>query len=215
MGVLATGAILANSRADRELGDIVHDNLVDTPSDEWAEAIHLNSDFGDGFYTLPVFGAAFVIGRIGDEIPALNIVGDWGENSLRIFTVGALPLVVLQRVTGGSRPGESAHQSHWQPFRDSNGVSGHAFMGAIPFLAAAELTENRWVKVGLVAASVLPGFSRLTDAEHYPSQVLIGWSLAYLATSAVSETNEMNAGGWQLVPLPVEHGQGAGLEIRW
>lgn len=101
------------------------------------------------------------------------------------------------------------HRSRWRPFRDGNGVSGHAFMGAIPLLAAAELTENRWVKVGRVAASVLPGFSRLTDAEHDPSQVLIGWSPAYPAASAVSESITMNADGRQLVPLPIEHGQGA------
>lgn len=98
------------------------------------------------------------------------------------------------------------HRSRWRPFHDGNGVSGHAFMGAIPFLAAAEPAENHWAESGRVAASVLPGFSRLTDAEHDPSQVLIGWSLAYPAASAVSETNEMNAGGRQLVPLPAEHG---------
>ena len=43
--------------------------------------------------------------------------------------------------TGASRPADG-QGSHWHMFNDNNGVSGHAFIGAIPFLAAAEMVER-------------------------------------------------------------------------
>ena len=99
----------------------------------------------------------------------------------------------LQLLTGAGRPDETHESSEWQPFQDNNGVSGHSFMGAIPFMSAAKMTDNLWLKGSLYAASTIPGISRINDDRHYFSQVMLGWWLAYLAESAVDHSHNPNA----------------------
>ena len=117
------------------------------------------------------------IGLAGD------VVGEWGSRSLRMFVVGAPPLYVMQWVTGASRPADGGG-SQWHSFADNNGVSGHAFIGAIPFLAAADMVESPLLKGTLYVCSTFVGFSRMTDNAHYPSQVFLGWYLAWASSRA-------------------------------
>ena len=107
---------------------------------------------GEGRYELAVWGTATVTGLVFDESVLGEVVGEWGSRSLRTFAVGAPPLYVLQLATGASRPADG-HGSHWHWFNDNNGVSGHAFIGAVPFLAAAEMVENPWAKGSLYVCS--------------------------------------------------------------
>jgi hypothetical protein len=77
-----------------------------------------------------------------------------------MVVVGAPPLYVMQQVTGSSRPGEGSAGSHWHFLNDNNGVSGHAFIGAVPFLAASgirmTLADGRTVVGGqAIMAKVL------------------------------------------------------------
>ncbi len=97
---------------------------------------------------------------------------------LRSILVGGPPLLVLQWATGGARPTETDESSEWRPFHDNNGVSGHSFMGAIPFLSAAKMADNIWIKGSFYAASTLPGISRVNDDAHYFSQAFLGKSFA-------------------------------------
>ena len=41
------------------------------------------------------------------------------------------------------------------------------------------------VKAALYACSVLPGLSRINTSSHYPSQVVLGWWIAFLAVRTV------------------------------
>lgn len=217
----AGGAVMAHTAIDRNLHDFVQENVRNANSDEWTEALGLNKEVGNGFYTLPLFGVAAVAGQYYDDVESVRTIGEWGERSLRTFVVGAPPLVAGQLLTGGSRPYElskTEHNSHWHPFQDNNGVSGHAFMGAIPFLSVAKMAENPWIKGGFYVISTLPGLSRINDGAHYSSQVLIGWTLAYLASEAVDETfddTREEHSDWRLVPLPVSSGHGLAIERRW
>lgn len=217
----AGGAVMANTSIDAHLHDFFQENVRNANSDEWSEALHLNKEIGNGLYTLPLFGVTTITGRVFDDVEPVRVVGEWGERSLRTFVVGAPPLVATQLLTGGSRPNELSkieHNSHWHPFQDNNGVSGHAFMGAIPFLSAAKMVENPWIRSGFYVASTLPGLSRMNDGAHYPSQVLLGWWLAFLAAEAVDGTFDDSGiarRGWHMVPLPVSNGSGIGLERRW
>ena len=77
--------------------------------------------------------------------------------------VGAPATGVLQVAIGASRPSETAAGSRWRPFHDNNGVSGHAFVGAVPFLAAAKYTDNRLLQVALIAASTVTASSRIAE----------------------------------------------------
>ena len=92
-------------------------------------------------------------------------------------------------------------------------MSGHAFMGAIPFLSAAKMTEDPYLKATFYVASTLPGLSRITDDDHYPSQVLLGWWIAYLAASAVDEVN-ISRSHVSIFPMMIPDGAGVGIEFR-
>lgn len=127
-----------------------------------------------------------------DDLPYGSAVAEWGERSLRTLLVGGPPMLGLQYLTGGSRPGETSHESKWTPLQDNNGVSGHSFMGAIPFLSAAKMTDNRWLKAGCYTVSVLPAISRINDDDHYPSQAFLGWWLALAAASAVDRSQALH-----------------------
>ena len=172
-------------------------------------------DIGEGKYALPVFGAAAATGLVFEGNPFGDVVGEWGSRSLRMFVVGAPPLYVLQLATGAGRPSDG-RGSHWQFFNDNNGVSGHAFVGAIPFLAAADMVESPLLKGTLYVCSTFVGFSRMTDNAHYPSQVFLGWYLAWASSRAVSMT-EMHFAGMEVrvVPLPMADLGGVALEGRW
>jgi membrane-associated phospholipid phosphatase len=173
-------------------------------------------DIGEGRYVLPIVGAAAATGLIFEGNPAGDVVGEWGSRSLRMFVVGAPPLYAMQWVTGASRPGEGTAGSRWHFFNDNNGVSGHAFVGALPFLAAVDMVESPLLKGTLYVCSTFVGFSRMTDNAHYPSQVFLGWYLAWASARAVSGT-EMHFAGMDLtiVPLPMADLGGAAVQATW
>ncbi len=172
-------------------------------------------DIGEGRYVLPIFGVAAATGLVFEGNPFGDVVGEWGSRSLRMFVVGAPPLYVLQLATGASRPSDG-YGSHWHFFNDNNGVSGHAFVGAIPFLAAADMVESPLLKGTLYVCSTFVGFSRMTDNAHYPSQVFLGWYLAWASSRAVSMTETQLAGmEVRVVPLPMADLGGMAVEARW
>jgi hypothetical protein len=206
------GALMANTGFDTTMQTAWMDSVKPTDVGNF----FLNcKDIGEGRYALPVFGAAAVTGIILEGNPSGDIVGEWGSRSLRMFVVGAPPIYVLQLATGASRPVDG-NGSQWHMFNDNNGVSGHAFIGAIPFLAAAEMVENPWAKGGLYVCSTFVGFSRMTDNAHYPSQVFLGWYLAFASSVAVSRT-EMHFDSMvvRVVPLPTADLGGLAVEGRW
>ena len=188
------GAIMANTPIDGNLQRHFQSGIRHATSDEWYEALHTPKKLGNGVYTLPIFAAAWAVGEHWDDAPEAGMVGEWGHRSLRTFLVGAPPVLILQQLTGGSRPGESNTNSKWKPFQDNNGVSGHSFMGAVPFLTAAKMTEKPWLKFAFYAGSTLVPLSRINDNGHYPSQAFLGWWMAYLAASAIdhTETSQQN-----------------------
>lgn len=170
---------------------------------------------GEGAYALPVFGAAAATGLLLDDTLVGDTVGQWGSRSLRMFIVGAPPLYVLQMATGASRPDQDVG-SKWHFLNDNNGVSGHAFIGAIPFLAAADMVENPLAKGALYVCSTFVGFSRMNDNAHYPSQVFLGWYLAFASSVAVDRTEVKFAGmSLRAVPMAANNGTGMAVEARW
>jgi len=210
---VGTAAIIANTSADEAIRDAYQENVRSTATDEYSEAMHTPKISGNGKITLPVFAGAFVLGSMFEEGTLGDGLGDWGERSLRTVLVGFPPMLGLQYVTGGSRPGEHPDGSNWHPFSDSNGVSGHAFMGAIPFLSAAKMVDSPFWKTAFYAASTLPGLSRVNDDAHYFSQSLLGWWIAYLAATAVDQT-ETPRGPLSFGAVPVAGGLGLGFELR-
>jgi hypothetical protein len=206
------GALMANTGFD------------DTMQTAWQKGVEPTSlgtffsgckDIGEGRYLLPIFGVAAATGLVFEDNPVGGAVGEWGSRSLRMFVVGAPPLYVLQLATGASRPSDGPG-SEWHFFNDNNGVSGHAFVGAIPFLAAADMVESPLLKGTLYVCSTFVGFSRMTDNAHYPSQVFLGWYLAWASSRAVSMTETRFAGmEVRVVPLPMADLGGMAVEATW
>ncbi|MEZ5943904.1 MAG: phosphatase PAP2 family protein [Planctomycetaceae bacterium] len=207
--LLATGltALMANTNFDGSF-DRHYESLRISPTNDFVGTV---KSFGDGGRMLPIYSGAMVLHWIVPPDSVFAPVGDWGDRAMRAFVVGAPALVGMQLLTGGSRPEEG--NSHWHPFNDNNGASGHAFMGALPFMAAAEMTDHRGLKLGLYSASALTGWSRINDRDHYLSQVVLGWTIAYLATHSVSQTE--GDSGFQMIPVASPEFTGAIFQVRY
>ncbi|MCA9080042.1 MAG: phosphatase PAP2 family protein [Planctomycetaceae bacterium] len=200
-------ALMANTNFDGSF-DRHYDSLRVPSTNGFVKTV---KSFGNGAYTLPIYGGAMALHWLLPADSHLAPVGDWGERTMRAFVVGAPPMLLMQLATGGSRPEEG--KSHWHPFADDNGASGHAFMGALPFLTAAHMTGNRILKSGLYVASGLTGWSRINDRDHYLSQVVLGWSMAWLATRAVARVDD--DGLVQLLPIATPEYSGVLVSLRF
>lgn len=207
----AMGAVMAHTDIDQDLHDWVQNDVRSSGTDSASSGF---KTFGEGKYLLPATAAAMLTGQVLPESEAAGVVGEWGNRTFRAGIAGVPALLFTQAATGASRPGESSAESDWVPFHDNNGVSGHAFVGALPFMTAAQMTDNRWLKGGLYGGSALTGLSRINDGAHYSSQVLIGWSLAYLSTKAVDDTNDERS-LFELTPVPTAEGMGLGVTIDY
>lgn len=184
-GGLGVGGVMANTSIDTHLRSQFHASF-ERP---FGGTLHQAKELGNGRYTLPLFAATWVAGNVFPDSPHLVVAGEWGERSMRSFLVGAPPMLLTQRLTGGSRPGETDHASSWQPFQDNNGVSGHSFMSAIPFINAAKMTDRPLLKGTFYAGSFLGPLSRISDDAHYTSQAALGWWFAYLSATAIDRVN--------------------------
>jgi len=182
--VLGAGAILANTDLDRDVQDWYQEDVRSSASDDFSEVAEI---FGDGWFTVPV--VLFASG-INYFVSSDSPIGKWGMYSTRALCVGGPTSLLLQVGTGGSRPGEADHGSHWRPFDDNNGSSGHAFVGAIPFLTIAKMNNNKLIKYLAYGASMATAWSRINDDAHFLSQAIIGWYLALESVNTVFAVNE-------------------------
>ncbi len=207
-GVFTIGALMAHSDADQEMRNAWQE---DVRSDSWDNASNIAHEFGEGKYVVAASVTAAGVGYLLSNTATGETVGEWGNRSTRGLLVGFPSLLILQRATGAHRPEESSAESDWIPFSDENGVSGHAFVGAVPFICAAQMTENRYASAALYACASLTGASRINDDAHYLSQVMLGWWLAHLACKSVDET-ETEERAVQVIPVPTPSGIGIGVQ---
>jgi hypothetical protein len=147
---------------------------------------------GNGRYVIPVMGALALADKAFPNEPWLEPISDFGDRTIRAYLVGAPPLLLMQELTGGARPSDVGRPSEWHPFENDHGLSGHAFIGAVPFITAADMSDNVWEKCGLYFCSTLTGVCRINNDRHYLSQVCLGWWMGYLSCQAVSATERTN-----------------------
>jgi membrane-associated phospholipid phosphatase len=178
-------ALLANTTADGRIQNWYQNEVRYSETDNLAKYV---KPFGNGRFTLPVYAGAALLGIVPLESGTVKTVSKWGQMSLRAILVGAPPMLTLQKALGASRPYENT--SDWRFFKDNNAVSGHAFMGAIPFMTAARLAENNFIRYSFYLCSSLTALSRINDHKHYFSQSLLGWWIALLSVSSLSENSE-------------------------
>jgi len=200
--------LLANTEADVNFQDWYRDRIRAAATDDLSKWI---KPVGNGRIAVPALLGSFLAGKLIGGTSGGRAVERWSGRSLRALMVGAPPLLFLQVATGGSRPLED--DSRWHPFADDNGVSGHSFVGAVPFLSAAGMTDSRPLKVLLIGGSSLCGLSRINDDAHYLSQSAMGWWVAYLACGSVDQT-ELGKGRLELLPVIPSSGVRAAVAMR-
>ena len=172
--------------------------------------------FGDGPIFIPIMTASALTYRFWQEKqgqPNCKL-GDFTDRTFRGYLVGTPTLLVSQLVLGADRPRNGP--SYWQPFKHDHGVSGHAFIGAMPFITAAQMTDKPFEKGVFYALSTLPAWSRVNDDAHYLSQVILGWYLAYLSARAVSGTEGQRLPkGLTIFPIAGEGPVGIGVHYQF
>ena len=171
--------------------------------------------FGEGRYFIPIMVTSALTYRFFQEKLGLQncALGDFTDRTMRGYFVGAPTLFTMQLVLGGDRPREGT--SYWHPFQQDHGVSGHAFLGAVPFITAAQMTAQPCVKGTFYALSTLCAWSRVHDDAHYLSQALLGWYLAYLSVRAVSATEGGKSLPRGLTIFPVGEANSVGIGLHY
>jgi len=205
--ILAPAAVFANSDFDADVGNWYQQHIRSGDTDRAATVFRT---LGNGYYTIPAYVSAKFLGEYFDDYPGMDLLGEFGDRTTRALLVGAPPLLAVQYLTGGGRPSSFADESYWRPFRGSHGASGHAFVGAVPFLTLAGMTDDPLAKCFFYACSPWSGISRINDNVHYASQVWLGWWLAYLACDAVNKTGK-EKDPWVITPLCTPEMNGVGL----
>ncbi len=177
---IAADAVPANTNLDRWIRDKYQGNIRSKGTDDAAKAAKVP---GTALVTVPVYVGAYGAGYLLHN----ETITEWSQRSFRATLVGTPALLILQNAIGSERPEDG--DSHWKPFQSSHGASGHAYIGSVPFITAAEMTETTYGKALFYALSTLPGLSRINDDVHYFSQAALGWYLAYLSCRVVSHGN--------------------------
>jgi hypothetical protein len=180
---LGTSAILANTNLDEQFRESIHG-----PVHKNSTNLNWMKDFGTGQYVIPALAGIWMADVLIESTapgqqPIVEGLEEWSGRSLRGLIVGAVPVVALQSIIGSSRPGMSSAGSRWTPFQSSHGVSGHAFVGAVPFWTAAQMTDCVPLEAGFYAMGSLAGIARLQTDSHYLSQVVLGWWIAGLSVA--------------------------------
>jgi hypothetical protein len=206
---VAGAAPLANTSADRDIRRWYQDRYRGRVR-SLAEVFNYG---GQIWVALPIgLELAALCGKAPENYATDGGWYEWSNRSLRAIAVGFPPVVAMYGLLGASRP--DRNDSAWHPFNDIHGVSGHTFVGAVPFLTAASMTDNVWLKVPLVAGSFLTGWARFHEDRHYFSQIALGWWMAYLSVRTVNQTEQQRR-GWSLAPLVSPDCAGVGVHLRY
>lgn len=202
LGGVCVAGILANTKADGNFQDWFQESIRDDNTDQFSKVA---KPIGNIYEPISVYSALTVLGSLTKHTAPGAIAHELGSKSLRAIIVGAPVVGALQYALGASRPTEGG--SEWHPFRDTNSASGHAFMGAVPFLTISQIVKPKFLKALFYAGSLATGFSRINDNKHYLSQVMLGWWIAYLSTKSVDISKKKRIaiepgysyGGWKIM----------------
>jgi hypothetical protein len=205
---VAVVAPLANSNADNWVQERYREKVRGRRSDSISEGAKW---FGEGYDVIPIYVGVSLLAWPFEDTALGRPCFEWGTRTLRAMIVGGPTSLGLQYALGAERPSDGP--SHWTPGESWHGVAGHGFMGALPFLTAASMTDNWWFKAPLFAGSFATTWSRLNDDDHYLSQSLLGWWIAYLAVECVDQTERQR--NIFISPEWTPAGTGVSVEVRY
>ncbi len=215
-----THAIISNTPLDQGMTDWYQDHVRSSGLDRFSDGVR---NMGSNVAIAPVVlvSLLYYSDRITDRIrffetPVGGTIGEFASRTTRAYLVGTPTMLVGQMVIGSGRPDDPDPSSRWSPFQQNHGISGHAFVGAMPFITLAQMSDNFWLKAGLYTCSTFTAWSRFNDDKHYFSQCLLGWYLAYLSCRAVSKTEyKLLPRGLTVFPVIEPRTTGIGLIYQW
>jgi hypothetical protein len=215
LGMVALGvgaaAPIANTKADQHFRNWYQDRVYNKNVDPYANALNYA---GQLWVVVPVGLEACALGGMaGDNYASDGGVYEWANRSLRAAAVGYPTVIGLFVALGAKRADQN--DSYWHPFNDVHGVSGHAFIGAIPFMTAAAMTDDPCWQVPLLLGSMAEGWTRIHMDRHYLSQVIQGWWLAYLSVKAVDATQSNRRSMFTVAPTIGPDGAGMLLQVQF
>ena len=210
---LGGAAILANTPLDRHISEWYQTDLRSSGTRGFSKFWKF---FGEGQLWGPIFAVSAISYRFYEQSDWNQrnercFFGEYTARTVRGYLTGLPALGVLQSLLGAGRPHTGGRRgSYWRPFNADNAVSGHSYIGAVPFITAAQMVEKPWLKGLFYTCSLLPAWSRVNDNAHYLSQSALGWYLAYLSVRAVSQTEgtKLPKG---LTIFPIAEGRYVGL----
>jgi membrane-associated phospholipid phosphatase len=202
--LLSIHALLANTSIDREISLGYQKHIRNETTNHYSKSVKWIGDRT----TVLTYAGIYLLSH-SKLTPQIHT---WSQSVIRTLLVGVPPLLFFQNTIGSYRPRDmKLKSSQWAPFERDHGVSGHAFLGAVPFLVGAKFTHHKpWINYTLYAASTFVALSRLNDDMHYLSQILFGWALAWQATEAVVASNQ----AWHIQVIPLNEG-GLAVGIHW
>ena len=211
MGIVFTGgAILAHTDFDQNFQDRNKARIFSVDDSYSAK------QFGEGKYLIPLSLISAGISSYLNDGSELTGIGKWGERTARAYFVGGPTVLATQLLTGASRPSEAPYKSDWKPLNDANGVSGHAFIGSVPFLTIAYMNkDNAFIKYTAYAASTLAALSRINDDAHYLSQAILGWYLGWESVDSVYSVDSKSNNNVSVKPVVGEDSYGIQVSLRW
>jgi membrane-associated phospholipid phosphatase len=186
-GALLAAGGLAYSGADEALEEWHAQTVRGPASDGLARLVKPQ---GERFWFL-----VWLVVAALDGVWRSSAFSRWGRRNFEAMLVGLPTLWTLQYGLGSSRPQHENADPRWHPLAHSHGASGHTFIAAVPWLNLAHRLRIAPGRIAARAGSLLTGWSRLNDRSHYPSQVLLGWVVAWNATTAVAPPAEAPADG--------------------
>lgn len=201
------GAVAANTNIDSNVQSWYQNDVRSSGTDDFSKNVKW---MGEGTYLIPLSLLTASVKFFDNESP----VGNWGEHVARAYLTGSPAVLFMQAATGASRPGETNHDSRWRPFNDTNGVSGHAFIGAVPFLTIGKMCSNKYLKYIAYVASAATAFSRINDNDHYLSQIGLGWYMAWESVNAVFDADEQQQ-NISVVPMLGQNRYGVLVNFKW
>ena len=176
---------LSNSNLDMYIDDFYQKKIRSNSTDYFS---NFSKHFGSVRPMMIGYTTSIAIGCFLENSQNGTAIIDIANSTLRAVVIGFPTLIIGQIVTGADRPIDNTC-SYWQPFCNNHGISGHAFVGATPFMTLAHRVENKGLKALLYTFSTFTALSRINDQSHYFSQAFFGWSLALLSCKAVNKTN--------------------------
>jgi membrane-associated phospholipid phosphatase len=210
---IGVSGIFANTNTDKSVRKHWQEHIRSDTTDDIAYGFTVLETASHHKSSVPIYLTAMIVGKYSNNHFLNTRVSEWGNRSLRALLLGIPQKILFASATGSGRPEEGG--PGWDLFDDNNGVSGHAFYGAVPFLSAAHLSKHHISKYMFYTASIMPGLSRINDDKHYLSQVVLGWSIAFISTYTVLKSNKNKNSDITLTPVSISGDVGIGVCISY